>query len=102
VDAHIALSRYEKDPTAYFRTSGAWDDLNAVYSKYAELEPKAYGTKSSYCYYACLCGKWKIANQLFTELGDKADPASFGGVPVMVDFKKRAADAVAENAPAQP
>ena len=92
IDAHVALSQYATDPNLYFRDDRVWGDIYTVYSTYVRIRPDDAGVKNYYCHYACLCGQWKVANQLFQEIGDKAVPAAFGGEAKMKEFKKRAAE----------
>ncbi len=67
-----------------------WTEGLEVYSKSASL-------RSGYCHFACLCGQWKVANDQFKLLGDKADPLIFGDKETMEKLRKQAAELGSEK-----
>ncbi len=91
LDAHIALSKYQPDPKLYYRNEIVWSDFCTVYTAYLNAYPTDDQIRSKFAYYACLCGHWTEANDLFKKLGGNADPDVFGNAATLNDFKQRAA-----------
>jgi hypothetical protein len=93
IDAHVALSQREPDPRAYFQQDKVWRDIETVYTTWLAMYPDDTVSKSKYCHFACLSGKWKLAQKLFDQLGTKVDFTPFGSKAEMENLKQQAAEA---------
>jgi hypothetical protein len=72
-EAHDRLSKYVKNPDAYFRLPGVWADIQSVYVPRLNAWPDDHKARSKYAYYACASGNWAEAKKQFVRLGDKVD-----------------------------
>jgi hypothetical protein len=97
-DAHVALSGYSANPTAYWLQPGVWDDIVATYVEHLRLHPDDAGLRGYYAKFAFKCHQWKVLNDQFKLLGDQADPALFGnGSPAALDEARRTAARLADK-----
>lgn len=91
VDAHHALSVYEKDRMAYYRNDEVWKDVQAVYSGYLKDHSSASFDRTWYAKLACRCGKYDEAHRQFETLGEKAVVNAFASREELQQMKAEAA-----------
>ena len=71
--AHKSLSDYWDHPLEYWKQPAVWADMKGFYQAALAVEPKNNYVRSIYALYAYRAEDWKMADELFKALGDKAD-----------------------------
>ena len=92
VDAHVDLAKLAADQSTYYQQETVWPDIHDVYTTYLQLRPENDKARTILAHYACLCGQWKTANDLFKQLGDKADASVFGDKFRLKESQRQAAE----------
>lgn len=70
------VAETESSPEEFWRDPAIWRELENLFSVSEAACPDSTCLKSSHALYAFRAGKWAIANELFTALGDRVDLAS--------------------------
>ena len=83
-DAHdkFAMERFDRsleEHDAYWRRPDVWDDLQQLYEAALAARPDSTKIRSGYANAAFDAGRWKLADDLLTALGNKADMHALGG-----------------------
>jgi hypothetical protein len=72
--AHEELATHQGEkPQQYWSRSSFWDDMQALYGACLAANPDSIFDRSGYALQAYRAEKWKLANELFEELGDSPD-----------------------------
>ncbi|HZL37009.1 MAG TPA: hypothetical protein VFC78_16940 [Tepidisphaeraceae bacterium] len=90
VQIHQDLSHESADPDGYWRLPGVWQELDLVVEPFMRAYPDVARNETMYTYWAAKCGQWKLADEHFKALGDRADPAIFGGQPALEAARTKA------------
>lgn len=71
VDAHkiVAGPTDRRQPFAYWRKPGVWEDLEASFEKFFRLNPSQTSWYHNYALYAFRCGNYDRFNELLPKLG---------------------------------
>jgi hypothetical protein len=73
ISAHIDLAYLSDRPNEYWKRPEVWNEVENFYSVYLAWNPNSSYDRSSYAMTALRADKWKIADEQFAALGDKAD-----------------------------
>lgn len=69
------LADQSGDANGYWRNPVVWTDVSSVVRPQAMADPVDAWAGSRYAYWAWKCGEWKLADEQFKRLGDRAVPA---------------------------
>jgi len=73
LDGHTRLAKQMDDPKAYWKIPDVWSDIQKLYEACLKANPNSKGDLSCYAMYAYRAEQWKLANELFTKVGDNPD-----------------------------
>lgn len=81
VKSHMQAAKKSKDEVAYYHQPAVWKDIEQVVIPAARINASPGSTRNEtrVAYWAWRCGQWKIADEWFTRVGNKADPNMFYG-----------------------
>ena len=88
---HQELAAESGDEKAYYLQPAVWDDLRDIYQSLLWFDPDNNANRNMLALFACKCGQWEEANRQLQLLGDKVDPAAFGGKAMLDYFRRKAA-----------
>lgn len=88
---HQELAAESGDEKAYYLQPAVWDDLRDIYQSLLWFDPDNNANRNMLAFFACKCGRWEEANRQLQLLGDKVDPAAFGGKAMLDYFRRKAA-----------
>jgi tetratricopeptide (TPR) repeat protein len=90
--AHEKLLAYVKNPGAYLRQSGAWDEIASVFEEGLPLAPQCWPQHAEYAGLATLAGKWDEANREFDIAAGRASLRAVIGDSQLSDLQEIAAE----------
>jgi hypothetical protein len=73
ISAHCDLADVSDQPSQYWKNPEVWSDVENFYTAYLKWNPNSVYDRSHYALKAFRAEKWRLANELFTALGDKPD-----------------------------
>ena len=85
--AYGSLLAYVEDTDAFYGTPVVWNDIESCCVPYLRANPSDAWVRCKYTHFACLAGKWAVAQQQFTLLGKNLYSERFGGREAMQKFQ---------------
>ena len=73
ISAHADLAYLSDRPNEYWKRPDVWNEVENFYSAYLAWNPNSSYDRSRYALTALRAEKWKIADEQFAVLGDKAN-----------------------------
>lgn len=95
VEAHERLAGLRNGSRLYYDTPDVWKDIHEVYGTYLEKYPDARRRRTQYARLAALCGQWKVADEQFNLLGDRAFVDVFRTRDEYEELRRKAAERAA-------
>lgn len=88
--AYANLQAYVDNTEAFYGAPAVWNDIQSCYVAYLRAHPENVWVRNKYAHFACLAGKWDVAQQQFTLIGTGLYPERFGGKAAMQQFQTMA------------